>query len=71
MTDREAVHLLLHTNRQHALLNSPVMTEEQITTWSQELRAGLLTLAQAGYNLEYVSGPLRPHYVFKEPAENL
>lgn len=71
MTDREAVHLLLRTNRCHALLNSPVMTEEQITTWSQELRAGLLELNRAGYTLRYVTDPPRPRYVFREPAENI
>jgi hypothetical protein len=70
MTDREAVHLLLRTNRRHALLNSPVMTEEQITTWSSELRAGLLELNRAGYDLRYVTDAPRPRYVFREPAEN-
>ncbi len=71
MTDREAVHLLNRTNRRHALLNSPVMTEEQIATWSSELRAGLLELNRAGYSLKYATDGLRPRYVFREPAETI
>lgn len=71
MTDREAVHLLNRVNRRHALLNTPVKTDEQIATWSSELRAGLMELSMAGYSIRYVNDPPRPRYLFREPAENL
>jgi hypothetical protein len=70
MTDREAVRLLNGINRRHTLLTTaPILTDEQVHTWSIERENGLLALARAGYALRFVKDP-RPHYQLLEPAEN-